>query len=132
MKKFFVVMALAASSMLVASCTQQESPAPTVTITEQAPTQPPSIDDEEVYSESRYLSFVRENGGMYALVASDSDLLSIGENICDGLLGGLSRDQIIDIVARALVSNGMDNQDGAVFGATLIVGAERYLCSTYA
>jgi hypothetical protein len=40
----------------------------------------------------------------------------------------LSEDEITYVLAQALVNNDMGNDDGAKFGAALIVGAKNYLC----
>jgi hypothetical protein len=127
-----IIIAMVISSVALVGCTAQSSPAPTVTITEQAPAPQPNLDDGVVTNSQSFVSFVRQNGGMYGEIANESDIISLGRTICDGLSGGLSEDQITYILAEALVNNNMGNQAGAKFAAALIVGAKNYLCgATY-
>lgn len=122
-----IVIATIFSVAAITGCTTQEtsSPAPTVTITEQAP-RPEA--NNEVSNTQKYISFVKENGGYYAAIAGDQTLINLGNIVCDGYADGLSQEDIVNALSYALVENNMDNQDGAVFAASLIVGAERYLC----
>lgn len=124
MKK--IVVAAAISAVALVGCTSQSEPAPTVTITEQIPA--PSVDDGVVTNSQKFVEFVRENGGVYGEIANESDLISLGNTICEGFSGGLSEDEITQVLAQALINNNMGNDDGARFGAALIVGARTYLC----
>jgi hypothetical protein len=125
MKKIIVAAAISMAALV--GCTSQSAPAPTVTVTEQIPA--PSVDDGAVSSSERFVEFVRQNGGVYGAVANESDIVGIGNTICDGFAGGLTEDEITKILAQSLVNNNMANDDGAKFGASLIVGAKTYLCS---
>ena len=129
------IIATAAISMVaLVGCTSQAEPTPTVTITEQAPAplpEPLNTDDGVVINSQQFIDFVRENGGVYGQVATDANILDIGGTVCDGFAGGLSEDEITYIIASALVESGMNNDDGAQFGAALIVGAKNYLCGSY-
>jgi hypothetical protein len=128
MKKIIVVAAI--SMVALVGCTSQSepTPTPTVTITEQAPLPAPSVDDGVVTNSQKFIDFVRDNGGIYGQIAEESDLFSLGQTICEGFAGGLSEDEITYVLAQALVNNDMGNDDGAEFGAALIVGAKNYLC----
>lgn len=128
MKK--IIVAAAISMVALVGCTSQSEPTPTVTVTEQAPA-PLNTDDGVVTNSQQFINFVRENGGVYGQVATDANILDIGGTVCDGFAGGLSEDEITYILASALVENGMNNDDGAQFGAALIVGAKNYLCGPY-
>lgn len=128
-----IIIAAAISAIALAGCTSQDSsPAPTVTITEQAPAPAPlpapSVDDGISSSTQGFIDFVRANGGLYGNVADESNLISLGNTICQGFRDGLSEDEITYILAQSLVNNNMGNDDGAKFGAALIVGAKNYLC----
>jgi uncharacterized lipoprotein NlpE involved in copper resistance len=125
MKKIIVASVIAAVALV--GCTSQSEPTPTVTITEQAPT-PLNTDDGVVTNSQKFVDFVRDNGGIYGQIAEESDLFSLGQTICEGFAGGLSEDEITYVLAQALVNNDMGNDDGAKFGAALIVGAKNYLC----
>lgn len=131
MKK--IIVASVISAVALVGCTAQSSPTPTITITEQAPEPAPlpapSVDDGVTTNSQLFIDFVRDNGGVYGVVAEDTDLLELGDTICQGFSDGLSEDQITYVLAQALIKNGMDNDDGAKFGAALIVGASNYLCS---
>ena len=125
MKK--IIVAAAISMVALVGCTSQSEPSPTVTITEQAPA-PLNTDDGVVTNSQKFIDFVRDNGGIYGQIAEESDLFSLGQTICEGFAGGLSEDEITYVLAQALVNNDMGNDDGAEFGAALIVGAKNYLC----
>jgi hypothetical protein len=125
MKK--IIVAAAISMVALVGCTSQPEPSPTVTITEQAPA-PLNTDDGVVTNSQKFIDFVRDNGGIYGQIAEESDLFSLGQTICEGFAGGLSEDEITYVLAQALVNNDMGNDDGAEFGAALIVGAKNYLC----
>jgi hypothetical protein len=125
MKKIIVASVIAAVALV--GCTSQSEPTPTVTITEQAPA-PLNTDDGVVTNSQKFVDFVRDNGGIYGQIAEESDLFSLGQTICEGFAGGLSEDEITYVLAQALVNNDMGNDDGAKFGAALIVGAKNYLC----
>jgi hypothetical protein len=126
MKKIIVAAAISMAALV--GCTSQSAPAPTVTVTEQIPA--PSVDDGAVSSSERFVEFVRQNGGVYGAIANESDIVGIGNTICDGFAGGLTEDEITQILAQSLVNNNMANDDGAQFGAALIVGAKNYLCGS--
>ena len=127
MKK--IIVAATISVLALVGCTAQSEPTPTVNITEQAPA-PLNTDDGVVTNSQNFVDFVRDNGGIYGQVAEESDLFSLGETICEGFAGGLSEDEITYVLAQALVNNDMNNDDGAQFGAALIVGAKNYLCGS--
>ena len=124
MKK--IIVAAAISMVALVGCSSQASPAPTVTITQEAPA--PSTDSGSSTNSQDFIDYVRSNGGTYGKVADSSDILSLGGTICDGFAGGLSEDEITYALASALVENNMGNDEGAKFGAALIVGAKNYLC----
>ena len=128
MKKIIVVVAISMAALI--GCTSQVAPAPgpTVTITEQAPVPGPSMDDGVITNSQKFIDFVRGNGGIYGQVAEESDLFSLGQTICEGFADGLTEDEITYVLAQALNNNDMNNDDGAQFGAALIVGAKNYLC----
>lgn len=127
MKK--IIAASVISLVALVGCSSQTTPTPTVTITEQAPIPAPSVDDGVTTSADDYVDFVRNNGGVYGNIAKESDLISLGNTVCEGFESGLSEDEITYILANSLVKSDMGNDEGAKFGAALIVGAKNYLCS---
>lgn len=120
---FFALLAVSACSGTAGS------DGPTVTVTAQ-PTQeaPPEIVESP---QEKFVSYVRQMGGRYASIANDSQLVNLGNIVCDGYAKGLSQDDVVAALSYALVENNMNNEDGALFAAALIIGAERYLCSAY-
>lgn len=124
MKK--IIVAAAISMVTLVGCSSQASPSPTVTVTQDAPM--PSTDTGTSTNSQDFIDFVRINGGVYGEIADSSDILTLGNTICDGFAGGLSEDEITYALAQGLVESDMDNDDGAKFGAALIVGAKNYLC----
>lgn len=127
MKKI-IIAAMISGLVLVGCSSQTPPPSPTVTITEQVPT--PSQDDGAVVGQQMFIDFVRENGGLYGSVAQDSDILDLGNSICEGFTNGLSEDEILYALSNALVQSNMNNDDGIKFGAALMVGAQNYLCNS--
>lgn len=128
MKKI-IVAAIATSAFFIASCSTNASPVETVTVTAQPA--PNSDSNNNQSPQQTYVDYVRTNGGIYAVAASDSSIINLGNIICDGYRDGLSEDDVTRALAVALIDNDMNNEDGYIFAAALIVGAERYLCSAY-
>ena len=122
-----ILVAAAISMVALVGCSGNSNPTPAVTITEQAPP-PVNQDDGVVTSQSEYVNFVKDRGGLYASVATPSDLINLGSIVCDGYNRGLSEDDIVLALSYALVESNMGNEDGAQFAAAIVVGAERYLC----
>lgn len=123
-----IITAAVISMVALVGCTSQAEPTPTVTITEQAPVPAPSVDDGSITNSQKFIDFVRANGGVYGQAAEEYDIFGLGQTICEGFAAGLSEDEITYVLAQALVENNMNNDDGAKFGAALIVGAKNYLC----
>lgn len=114
--------------LAVSACTgTTSSDGPTVTAQPTQEAAPEIVESPQ----NRFVSYVREKGGRYASIADDYQLVNLGNIVCEGYAKGLSEDDIISALSYALVENGMNNEDGVIFAAALIVGAERYLCSTF-
>lgn len=126
MKK--IIAAVIISGAVLVGCSSQSQPNPTVTITEQAPSL--NQDDGIVVGQQMFIDFVRENGGLYGSAAQDSDILNLGNSICEGFANDLSEDEILYALSNALVQSNMNNDDGIKFGAALMVGAQNYLCNS--
>jgi hypothetical protein len=111
----------------------EAQPAPTVTITEEAVApEPVPNDNNTLNSADEFVNFVKQNGGVYGEVASPADIISLGNSVCNGFANGLSEQEITTALAQALINSDMANDDGARFGAALIVGAKNYLCTNVA
>lgn len=122
-----IIAASIISAAALVGCSTSSTPAPTVTVTQEVPkAQEPQI--EQKSNSEKFVDFVRDNGGVYASVADDYELVNLGNIVCDGYSKGLSQENIVDALSYALVENGMNNEQGAVFAAALIVGAENFLC----
>jgi hypothetical protein len=122
-KKIGIIIGSIAMSFGLIACSGQPQPTPTVTVTEQA-TQQLSPQN----STQGYIEFVRDFGGVYGSIATDSMLLDLGDIICNGLNAGLSTDDVVEVMAKSLIENNMGNEDGAKFAAALITAAEKFLC----
>ena len=123
MKKISIMIAAIVVSLGLVACSGNTEPVPTVTVTEQAAPQ-----DSFQSSTQKYVEFVNNNGGIYASVLANSDLIDMGNTICTGLGSGLSRDAVIQALAEALLENDLADENGTKFAASLLAGAEVYLC----
>jgi hypothetical protein len=123
MKKIVAIAAAGIMSLGLVACSGEAEPVPTVTVTEESS---PQIESQS--STQDYLDFVNDTGGVYALLSSESDLISLGETVCEGLASGLSEEDIIVIMAAALTENDLADEYGSQFGASLISGATAFLC----
>jgi PBP1b-binding outer membrane lipoprotein LpoB len=124
-----IVVAVTIAAFALVGCTSSTAdPTPTVTITEQAPAPNLNTDDGTVSNSERFIQFVRDNGGSYGRAASESSIFELGDTICNAFNKGLSEDEVTYALAQSLVNNGMNNEDGARFAASLLVGARNFLC----
>ena len=126
-------MLLAAAGLMsfsLVACSGEAEPIPTVTITEEAVGQ--GTQQESESPTQGYLSFVKDSGGLYGALMEESDLIDIGNTICDGYGAGLSEDDIISALVSALIENDLADENGTEFAAALLAGATVYLCPTYA
>jgi hypothetical protein len=131
MKKIIVASSIAIASMGLVACSSDASPAPTVTVTQQAPV--PTQDDPEppsttMSNEELYLLGLRSMGNPIIDIASDSQLLEMGYSVCDALEAGFSVEDIILYMANEMASEGMtsDNETEAV--GYIIGAADTALC----
>jgi len=128
MKKIILAMAAAAMSLSLVACSGGSDSGNAVSVTEQNFT--PEKEDTGKSPQKSYLSFVNEFGGTYAAFFPDSNLLDMGNTICDGFDAGLSQSDIIQIFAEVLIENDMANDNGTKFASSMIAGAETFLCSS--
>lgn len=126
MKKFIIIAMFSAVALV--GCSSQALPTPTVTVTQNAPAPEPTYTTDAPTGTQEFINFIRENGGIYGNAAKSSDLVNLGYTVCNGIKQGLTDDEILYAMASALVEAGMDNDEGAKFGAALIVGSKNYLC----
>jgi hypothetical protein len=123
MKKIVAITAAGLMSFSLVACSGEPEPVPTVTVTEESV---PQVESQS--STQDYLDFVNDFGGVYSSLSTESDLISLGETVCEGLDSGLSEDDIIVIMAAALTENDLADEYGSQFGAAIISGATVFLC----
>jgi hypothetical protein len=129
MKKIIIVAAISAVA-LVGCSSQSTQPVPTVTITEAAPA--PSVDDPPsdtgIDGEELYLLALRSMGNPIIDIASDSQLLDMGNSVCDALESGFTVEDIIAYMATEMTREGLtsDYQSEAV--GYIIGAADTALC----
>lgn len=118
------------SVAILAGCSSQPatSPAPTVTITEQAiPT--PTMTQPSAQEE--YVNSIRSIGNPLLNSATDYQLLDMGNSVCSALDGGMTINQIINYMAEQMTASGM-NSETELQAAGIIIGAAVYhLCPQY-
>jgi hypothetical protein len=124
MNKIIITGIIAFGFLVGCSSTSNSVPAPTVTVTEEFPQEP----EQYISNEDRFVSFIRDNGGPYGEGSNTSDILDIGNTICNAYSAGVSKNDIVSALAESLVKNNMNDEYGTQFAAALLVGAEKYLC----
>jgi len=119
MNKTISAIALSAIALFgLAACSSEATPAPTVTVTQKAPTptQKPALTTEDYYIQN-----LRSFGNYYVEVNSDETLISTAYSVCTDLDSGYT---VTDIVSEILLSPEFDATDSeAVEYVGLIIGA---------
>lgn len=108
--------------LLLAGCSSEGSPQPTVTVTKDAvtPTQQPT-EEPALTTEEAYIENLRSWGNYYVDINSDETLLTTGYSVCTDLDDGYT---VTDIVFEILSSPDFDSSDSdAVQYVGLILGA---------
>lgn len=126
MNKIIIIGIISFGFLVGCSTPSSSVPAPTVTVTQEPTIEAP---EEYISNEDRFISFIRVNGGPYGENGSTSDILDIGNTICDAYSAGISKNDIVTALAESLVENSMNDEYGTQFAAALLVGAEKYLCN---
>lgn len=126
MNKIIIIGIISFGFLVGCSSTTSSVPAPTITVTQESPQGEP---EEYISNEDRFVSFIRVNGGPYGENGSTSDIIDIGNTICDAYSAGISKNDIVAALAESLVENNMNDEYGTQFAAALLVGAEKYLCN---
>ena len=108
--------------LLLAGCSSEGSPQPTVTVTKDAvtpsqqPTEAPALTTEDAYIEN-----LRSWGNYYVDINSDETLITTGYSVCTDLDDGYN---VTDIISEILLSPDFDSSDSeAVEYVGLILGA---------
>jgi hypothetical protein len=129
MKK--IVFATAIISVSLVGCSSQVAePAPTVTITQDAPA--PSVDDPPTPSamgnEELYLLGLKSMGNPIIDIATDAQLLEMGYSVCEALESGFTVQDVIEYMATEMAREGLtsDYQSEAV--GYIIGAADTALC----
>jgi len=125
MKKIIIASSVIIASLGIVACSSNASPAPTVTVTQNAPA--PSLDDPatpEVASsdEDLYLLGIKSMNNPILNVATDAQLLEMGHSVCEALNAGFTTDDVIQYMATQMAGNGMTS-DVEVEAVGYIIGA---------
>ena len=119
MNKTMSAIALSAIALFgLAACSSEATPAPTVTVTQKAPTptQEPALTTEDYYIQN-----LRSFGNYYVEANSDATLIDTAYSVCTDLDSGYT---VTDIVSEILLSPEFDATDSeAVEYVGLIIGA---------
>ena len=120
-----IIIAVAISGIALVGCSSQASPAPTVTVTQNAPTpETPNTDDgvSNLSNEELYLIGIKAMDNPILNVATDSQLLEMGYSVCEALNAGFTTDDIIAYMAVQMAGEGMTS-DAEVEAVGYIIGA---------
>lgn len=130
MKKIITASVFAIAALT--ACTTSQTPAPTVTITEQAPDAPSfNTDDGVVSKEAQYIDGVRAVGNYIIAAASDTELLEMGQTVCDVLSSGYTIDEVIEMLVQAMINNGTTSEEYVDAISSILAGATLFLCPQY-
>jgi hypothetical protein len=131
MKTIIVASSIAIASMGLVACSSDASPAPTVTVTQQAPA--PTQDDPPTTSMSNqdlYLLGLRSMNNRIINSSSDGELLEVGYSVCDVLEAGYTVDEVIAYLAREMAKDGGASETYVEAVGYIIGAAETALCPT--
>jgi len=131
MKK--IVIAASISAVALVGCSSQSaSPAPTVTVIEQAPAPQPSVDDPPTPStmsnEDLYLLGIKSMNNPILNIATDQELLNMGYSVCDALNAGYTVDDVIAYMAVQMAGEGMTSDTEIEAVGYIIGAADTALC----
>lgn len=120
-----IIIAVAISGLALVGCTSQASPAPTVTVTQNAPAPEPLNTDDGVSNlsnEELYLIGIKAMDNPILNIATDAQLLEMGYSVCEALDAGFTTDDIIAYMAVQMAGEGMTS-DAEVEAVGYIIGA---------
>jgi len=132
MKKIIISTAIIASSLFFVGCSNGTAPAPTVTVTQQAPVPAPSSMDDpatnSVSNEELYLLALKAMDNPILNVATDAELLQMGYSVCDALNAGFTTDDVIQYMAGEMATSGMTSDIEVEAVGYIIGAADNALC----
>lgn len=126
-----IIIAVAITGMTLVGCSSQASPAPTVTVTQNAPAPEPLSTDDGVSSlsnEELYLLGIKSMNNPILNVATDAQLLEMGYSVCEALNAGFSVDDVIQYMATQMVGEGMTSDVETEAVGYIIGAADSALC----
>ena len=129
MKKIIIASSITIASLGLVACSSDAAPAPTVTVTQQAPAltqdDPPTtvMSDEELY-----LLGLRSMNNRIINNASDSELLEVGYSVCDVLDAGYTVDEVIAYLAAEMAKDGGASETYVEAVGYIIGASETILC----
>lgn len=123
MYKFIIAAVISAAALT--GCASQGATEKTVTVTENPfPTQD-SFTNEELY-----LIGIKSMDNQILNVATDTELLNMGNAVCEALASGLSTEDIISYMVIQMVGEGMDSEAEFQAVGYIIGAADTALCPT--
>lgn len=126
-----IIIAVAIVGVTLVGCSSQASPAPTVTVTQNAPQPEPLNTDDGVSNISNdelYLVAIKSMDNPILNLATDKELLDMGYSVCEALNSGFTTDDVIAYMATQMADNGMTS-DAEVEAVGYIIGAaDNALC----
>jgi hypothetical protein len=130
MKTIIIASSIAIASLGLVACSSDASPAPTVTVTQQAP---PTQDDPptptvQPSNEELYLAAIKSMNNPILNVATDRQLLDMGYAVCEALDAGFTVDDVVSYMARQMFSQGMTSETEVEAVGYIIGGANAALC----
>ena len=131
MKKIIVASSIAIASLGLVACSSNASPAPTVTVTQNAPAptqDDPVVPDTSMSNEDLYLLGLRSMGNRIIDNASDGELLEVGYSVCDALDAGYSVENIIAFLAVEMAKDGTTSDTYVEAVGYIIGAADTALC----
>ena len=129
MKKIIIASSIAIASLGLVACSSDAAPAPTVTVTQQAPA--PTQDDPPTTSMSNediYLLSLRSMDNRIINNASDGELLEVGYSVCDVLEAGYTVDEVIAYLAAEMAKDGGASETYVEAVGYIIGASETALC----
>ena len=126
-----IIIAVAIAGIALVGCSSQASPAPTVTVTQNAPQPDPLSTDDGVSNlsnEELYLISIKSMSNPILNVATDAQLLEMGYSVCEALNAGFTTDDIISYMAVQMAGEGMTSDVESEAVGYIIGAADSALC----
>ena len=126
-----IIIAVAVAGIALVGCSSQASPAPTITVTQDAQQpEPLSTDDgvSNLSNEELYLIGIKSMNNPILNSATDAQLLEMGYSVCEALDAGFTVEDIIQYMAVQMVGEGMTSDVESEAVGYIIGAADTALC----